>query len=258
MANVQLANEAADLLRDMLVPIKIEIRKKLLNDVPEDFDGISGSFAALRLIDPSNRDARASDSFAIRDFERRVLEGTSRARGVPYEGFGLMKLYGQLLGSVDKVPEEISVVLTDRLIMTWSEDDMRYHARVATFGFPCIISTSGMVEAPARPREYYLAKQALDIKGIGLSEAALAEEFAGRYIEADDERMNEILRGYLMQCLFYSFLIEPFCENRDCMLFNSHWQEEMIHAQLESARLCPRHESMLARMLSGGQVGWAN
>ena len=39
---------------------------------------------------------------------------------------------------------------------------------------------------------------------------------------------------------------EPFCEDRDCRLFNSHWQEEVLHSQLDGQyEFCSRHEGIL-------------
>lgn len=251
-----LVKDAAGLLKETIEPIKVKVQKENFSEESADLDAISSELIKLRIIDPTKRDARAIDSFALRDFEKRILCGISRARGVPYEGVGLMKLYQQLIGIAHVVPDEIQIVLTDRLIMTWSDDDLRFHARVAVFGFPSVISTSGMIEAPARPREYYLAKQALSIKGVGGFEPALAEQFKGRYLEPDDDRTKHVLRGYLLQCLFYAYNIEPFCKDKDCALFNAHWQEEMIHAQVESGKLCAKHEVLLDKITSGLPVKW--
>jgi len=244
------------MLKERIKPIRVTIQKECLFGELTDLDDVLSAFVSLRVVDPADCDARAIDSFALRDFEKRVLCGISRARGVPYEGIGLMKLYQRLIGTIRAVPEEVVIVLTDRLIMTWSDDDLRFHARVAVFGFPSIISTSGMVEAPARPREYYLAKQALGIKGVGNFEHVLARQFEGRYLEPDDDRTKQVLRGYLLQCLFYAYNFEPFCENKNCALFNAHWQEEMIHAQVESGRLCASHAKQLRKMVGEASVAW--
>ena len=253
---MSLANDAAGLLKERINPIKIKVQKEHFSGESIDLDEASSAFVKLRIIDPTNRDARAIDSFALRDFEKRILHGISRARGVPYEGVGLMKLYQRLIGTIHAIPEEVIIVLTDRLIMTWSDDDLRFHARVAVFGFPSIISTSGIIEAPARPREYYLAKQALSIQGVSGIEPILAKQFEGRYLEPDDDRTKQILRGYLLQCLFYAYNIEPFCKDKDCALFNAHWQEEMIHAQVESGKLCAKHQALLDKIKDGLPVKW--
>jgi len=255
-AILPLAKDAARLLGDLIEPMTVKVESRLFSDGPDELEQMSGAFVGLRLTDPAKRDARIADSFAVRDFEKRVIAGDSRACGVPYAGLGLMRLYQRSSRILRGVPEKVSVILTERLIMTWSEDDLRYHARVAVFGFPCIVSTSGIVEAPARPREYYIIRQMLEMKGIGNPEVALVQQFSGRYLETDDARTEQVLRGYLAQCLFYSHGLQPFCDDRDCMLFNAHWQEEMIRAQVESGRLCASHAEQLRKMVEGASVAW--
>jgi hypothetical protein len=235
--------DAVALLEELTDPMPVLVQKGFPKS-KGDIDEIAGSFVSLRLTNANKRDERAIDSFAIREFEKRVIKGDSRARGVPYEGVGLMKLYQSMIDDSSS-----SVIVTDRLAMTWSDDDLRYHARVAVFGFPSVISMSGLVEAPARPKEYYFAKQAMDPKGMGASEGSLAEEFYGRFLESDDERTPAVLRGYLLQCLFYMNTLEPFCKKKDCMLYNAHWQEEMLHAQVESGKLCRKHEVTLKKII---------
>src|SRR3990167_2056798 len=84
------------------------------------------------------------------------------------------------------------IVFTNQLIATWEEDDSRYHARSSVYGFPSIISTAGIVEAPAKPREFYLMKQQYGM--MGMDDLAIAEfnmKFEGRFIEYNDPRMTE-------------------------------------------------------------------
>ena len=247
--NLSVIKEAVSLLKKDLGSIKVSTnRLALSHDVTED---ILAQLISMRLIDPCKRDAKAIDSFALRDYENRVLAGESRARGVPYDGTGLMRFYQRNVKSADSLAEEMHIIITDRLTMTWSEDDLRYHARVAVFGAPCVISMSGLIEAPARPRDYYVSRQALEAIGAGSSsDKILAEKFSGRYLEPDDPRTGRVLHGYLFQSLFFSAFGNPFCEDKDCLLFNAHWQEEMIHAQLKSSRLCDKHKKMLMAIAS--------
>ena len=254
-ANLKCAKGAVSLLKEHTGSFRITVQKDAFSGIGTD-DEVASALVSLRLTDAGRREERAIDSFALRDFEKRVLSGTSRARGVPYEGVGLMKLYQRILPGHPSNPDEICVVITDRLAMTWSEDDLRYHARVAVFGFPSVVSMSGLVEAPARPREYYLAKQVLDPSGAGAADEVLAAQFAGRFLEAEDERTEKVLCGYLLQCIFYACTLRPFCGNMDCVLFNAHWQEEMIRAQVTSGKLCERHRRSLERIISGEPASW--
>ncbi len=39
---------------------------------------------------------------------------------------------------------------------------------------------------------------------------------------------------------------DPFCDDRDCRLYNAHWQEEVIQAQLNSRHaFCQKHREIL-------------
>ncbi|MFC1860594.1 DUF6775 family putative metallopeptidase, partial [Chloroflexota bacterium] len=112
------------------------------------------------------------------------------------------------------------------------------------YGVPSIISTTGLVEAPAKPREYYLLKQQYERLGKDLTE--LKERFKGRFIDYEDERLTEVMKGYAMQAILYALTGDPFCEDKDCRLYNAHWQEELIFAQLGGEyEFCGRHTRIL-------------
>ena len=243
--NLPIIKESISLLDKIAKAMEFQIkpfpRKKIS-------DSNCSTLLQSRLTDPNDRDARAIETFALRDFERRVLTGDARARGVPYEASGLMRFYRDFIIGADEAWPALHVVVTDRLLMSWSEDNLRYHARVVALGIPSVISMSGLVEAPARPREYYLERQA--ISAVGATDVSLRRRFAGRFLEFDDDRTALVLRGYLIQCLFYAMTGKPFCDVRDCMLFNAHWQEEMLRAQIESGKLCERHRKVLAKHLT--------
>jgi hypothetical protein len=135
------------------------------------------------------------------------------------------------------------ILFTNQLFGTWDRDNRRYHARVSLYGFPSLISTTGLFEAPARPKGYYLRKQ------MGVPIELLKEEYQGRFLEPGDARMTEVVKGYAMQALFFHLWGEPFCEDPDCRLFNSHWQEEVLHAQMDGRyEFCAKHEAILKRL----------
>jgi hypothetical protein len=73
----------------------------------------------------------------------------------------------------------------------------------------------------------------------------LKEKFRGRFIDHDDERLTEIMKGYVMQAIFYHIASSPFCDDTRCRLYNGHWQEEVLEAQLKQPEFCERHEKML-------------
>ena len=158
----------------------------------------------------------------------------------------MQRIYLELLAGEETSLEFMHVVFTNRLIGTWDQSDRRYHARVSVYGWPSIISTTGIVEGPAKPREYYFGLMA------GLDEKDLREELAGRFVDYGDPHLTELLKGYTMQAVLYHLIGEPFCDDPDCRLFNAHWQEQMIRAQLTTAReYCPKHRKLLERLSPG-------
>jgi hypothetical protein len=135
---------------------------------------------------------------------------------------------------------------------TWGEEDLKYHARVLVAGSPSIISIPGVVLAPARPREYYMYQASA--RAAGMSEEEIDEKMrqtiGDRYVTHGDPRIPEILKGYALQAVAYWVFGEGFCDDPDCRLFNAHWQEEMLRAQLGGPyELCPRHEQMLREQM---------
>ena len=187
----------------------------------------------------------AIDSDQLDQERRWLLEGTV-SKDILYDGLALQQSYLELLPSEENSLDFMHLAFTDRLIGTWDQSDRRYHARVSIYGWPSIISTTGLVEAPAKPREYYFGLMA------GLDEKQLREELTGRFIDYGDPRLTELLKGYSMQAAFYHLIGEPFCDNPDCRLFNAHWQEQMIRAQLTTAgEYCPKHRMLLERLSRG-------
>lgn len=136
--------------------------------------------------------------------------------------------------------DHLHVVFTGMLACTFDEESWRYHARTVVCGTPSIVSTSGIVEAPARPREFYLAQAA------GLYDyAGRKKKFAGRFIDHGDGKMiTAAAASCALQAAFF-FLSggEPFCKSKRCRLYNSHWQQDLVRT-MERPALCSRHRQM--------------
>jgi hypothetical protein len=118
---------------------------------------------------------------------------------------------------------------------------------VSVYGFPSLISTTGVVEAPAKPREFYLKKR------LGIPLEVLKSEFIGRFIDHGDPHLTDVMKGYVMQALFFHMTGDPFCDDPDCRLYNAHWQEELIRAQVDGRyEFCPNHLGILNRIEGEG------
>jgi hypothetical protein len=183
------------------------------------------------------------------EFELRRLKDTDvHAFGYLYDGPKLAAAYSDLI--VPDEAEDLHIVFTNQLVGTWDPGDRRYHARTIVCSFPVLISTTGLVEAPARPREYYLLRQ--QYASLGMSNAAeidLGPQMAECCLFHDDPKLTEVAKGYALQAAFYYLTGDPFCPDPGCRLFNAHWQTEMLYAQLKSPyELCPAHEKALAAL----------
>ena len=197
--------------------------------------------ARLKVRDINKKDVQVEPLNPEIEYERRNLtKTTGRASGVIYEGFKLQQLYWDFIDPQERNLDHLHLVFTNQLFATWDENDLRYHARVGVFGFPSIISTAGIVEAPAKPRDFYLKRQ------LGEDVHTLKEEYGNFFIDYKDSRMTEVVKGYAAQALFYYLVGYPFCEDCNCRLFNAHRQSEVLQAQLLSPyEFCPEHQEVL-------------
>ena len=158
-----------------------------------------------------------------------------------YDGFVMQRSFAETIPNAETSLAHIHIIFTALLPCTFSEDDWRYHGRAVICGTPSIISTTGIVEALAKPREFYLAQ----IGGVTEDIVNLKKKFAGRFIDYDDEdKINAASINYALQAIYF-FITggEPFCNDKDCRLFNAHWQEDLIHT-IEKRTLCIYHRNM--------------
>ena len=184
------------------------------------------------------------------EYEKRRLLGKTRAFGILYDGFHLPRIFCELVPAEERSREFIHIVFTNRLLATWDDSDRRYHLRTSIYGVPSFISTTGLVEAPAKPREYYLLKQQYEMMRKDLTE--VKGKFQGRFIDYEDKRLTDVAKGYAMQAVFYALTGDPFCQDKNCRLYNAHWQEELILAQLGSEyEFCQRHTKFLEKTEAG-------
>jgi len=202
--------------------------------------------ASIKIQDVSRKIAPGQEGalYGEISYEERRILGKTKAFGVLYDGFQLQRVFSELIAREECCLGVVHIFLTNRLFATWEESDRRYHARTSMYGVPSVISTTGLVEAPAKPREYYLLKQQYEVLGKDLLE--LKEGLKASFIDYEDERLTEVIKGYAMQAVFYHLVGDPFCEDKGCRLYNAHWQEELIFAQLKSGyEFCGRHAKIL-------------
>jgi len=213
-----------------------------------DMEELARKLAGARVHDVSKAFERQEASYGEAMFELRFLEDpVKKVPGVLYDGWAMQSLFRDLLPPKERTSKVQHIAFTSRLVGTF-ESDGRYHAHVNVCGFPSIISTSGIVEAPAKPKQYYLLKRRFVEAGEDVPFELLKERFAGQFIDYDDPRMTEVMKGYALQCALYLITREAFCDERGCRLFDAHWQSEVFEAQLGGGKLCPRHEGIVRKI----------
>jgi hypothetical protein len=214
------------------------------------------SFASARVKDSCASVQSYEPMYGEIDYERRAILGKAKIGGIVYDGRKVEGICLDLLGAKTSL-ERCSVVLTGRLLSTFSLDDMRHHLRTVICGFPSVISIPGVVEAPAKPKEYYLVRQQLEAAGAGEYEVSkLKSAFKGRFIDYDDPSVNEVLKGLTLQAVMFHMTLEPFCDVRTCRMFNAHWQEDLIESQITSGRLCSDHAKQIKRLGKDPTLAW--
>ena len=253
------AAELARYLKEQLPTLRVEVRLPLLafylGGLPSEergraLDRLAQGFARLKIKNPLARKQDFPVLPGEANYERRRLTSPQPPFGLLYHGEGAMRLLGDLLPPQERNLSFLHIVFNCLLLGTWGEG--RYHLRAAVYGFPSLISTTGVVEAPAKPRQFYILKQQYTALGMPDAVVELEAELGERVLRHSDPRLTEVMKGYVMQALFYHVAGDPFCEDRGCRLYNAHWQEEVIGAQLRSAyQFCPRHQGLLDQMREG-------
>jgi len=165
---------------------------------------------------------------------------------VMYDGFELQNIIYDVITKNDSEPNNLHIVFTNRLICTYDTADSRYHGRTVICSNPAIISTTGMIEAPARPREYYF--EAMKYKMQGLDIQDIKKKYSEKFLDYHDNRLSKISEGCLLQAIFYYMTGDAFCDSLDCRLNNAHWQKDLLYSQLKIGKLCNKHQALLDKL----------
>jgi hypothetical protein len=207
------------------------------------------AFAKVRdIYDPRKEIKPLKGELAIED--RLLADPTKSVSGILYDGIRLHQIFQELLPGIEVSRGICHIIFTPRLFATFDKYDRRYHARVSICGYPSLISTAGIVEAPAKPKEYYKIKESLVHQGITTIDEFVPSDLKEKYLKYNDERLTEVLKGYVWQAIFYQLISEPFCPKPTCRLYNSHWQEEVVNAQLSKPEFCEEHSNILEKLRS--------
>jgi hypothetical protein len=223
-------------------PIKVEIRKKIFDTQKEK---VFEKIANTRIFDLKKPFQKHNPSQIEIDFEKENTDVTQQEEMFLYDGFKIQEIISKEISNKENNLDTLHIVFTNKLTCTFDENDWRYHARAIINSNPTIISTSGMVEAPAKPKEYYMELMT-DFSKERTNE--IKEKYKGKFLEHHDSRMSQIIEGYLLQSIMYQETGDEFCEDKNCRLYNAHWQKDLLYTQLENKKFCQKHLEIIKEL----------
>ncbi len=228
----------ADWLADRLES-EVLVRDRFLgvyrtDDLPE-------RFAKARVLSPYDRSTGNTMLGTIR-YEQRALDNPEREGGVLYDGLQIQQALNTALPADERSLDTLHVPILDRAIGTWGDHDGRWHKRVNVLGQPAIVSVPGLYEALAKPEAYYKEKQRHSLlSGDTPPREVLENRIDGDFLIEDDPRTTDALKGYVLQAVDYLQTGDPFCDREMCRLFNAHYHEDLVGAQLHEPEFCSEH-----------------
>ncbi len=237
-------NKLADFIKKTF-SVDTEVRKNIFQNKDQE---LAKNLASCKIVNTKKPFEFHSPSREEIEFEKESFVDSSKIKNIiMYDGFEFQKNISNLISEDENTTDYFHIVFTNRLTCTYDFNDYRYHGRAVICSNPSIISTTGIIEAPAKPREYYM--ELISNMAQGLNVDSLKKKYQGRYLEYHDERISTVVEGYVMQALFYYLTGEAFCEQENCRLFNPHWQKDLLRSQIEIGKLCERHQKILGKLV---------
>ena len=219
--------------------VKVEVRDNFFQEADvEILDKISNT----RIFDLKKPFDKQSQIQKETQFNQETQDISNEEELVLYDGFEIQNEFAEAIPAVENNEDIFHVIFTNKIPATFDEDDFRYHARALICSNPAIISTTGMIEAPAKPKQYYL-----DLMTNFSQESTdnIKKKYRGKFLEYKDVRLADVVEGYLLQAIIYYETGEEFCIDKNCRMFNAHWQEDLLSTQVENKKLCKNHFKIL-------------
>ncbi len=231
-----------------LFNIDVEIRKNIFNFFTFPKNEICNQLASCRIFDTRKPFERHTPSQEEIDFEMKTITDSNLLKNIiMYDGFEFQRIVSFLIPENERIMNNFHLIITNKLTCTYDNRDYRYHGRAVICSNPSIISTTGIVEAPAKPKEYYRHLMLNMLQGLNVENAK--KKFHGTYLDYHDSKLSRVIEGYAMQAIFYFLTGEAFCESKECRLHNAHWQQDLLYSQIKIGKLCHRHEQILQQLL---------
>ena len=219
--------------------IRVEIKDNFFKNLE---DKVFEKIASAQIFDLKKQFKKHIPTQKEIQIEKENIDTSEQDVMILYDGFELQNIISENISITD---DTLHIIFTNKLTATFDNDDFRYHARALISSNPIIISTTGIIEAPAKPKQYYL--DLLTNSSEGKIEE-IKEKYKGEFLEYHDSRLNEIAEGYVLQAILYYGTGEAFCEKKECRLFNAHWQKDLFYSQIENKKLCNKHQENLKKL----------
>jgi hypothetical protein len=189
------------------------------------------------------------ENFGVREIKsKRLKQDIVKTKGVLFDFLNTDLAWREFIAKEKVDLGACHIIFTHKLFATLAED-RRPHIRASIYSFPSVISLPGIIEGPAKPREYYLLKQRYTVLRLWhLKEPEVKKKFRGQFIDYGDGQITEVIKGYVAQAIFFYLTGEPFCPKRICRLFNAHWQEDLIYSQIKKGKFCSSHRKILSSL----------
>ena len=222
--------------------IKTEIRNNIFENLNQKtYENIASS----RIFNLKKKFKKHIPSIEEILIESENRDMSNREEMILYDGIELNKIIAESIPSEEKNLDILNIIFTNKLTCTFDQNDFRYHARAWVGSNPIIISTTGTIEAPAKPKQYYLDLMTnFSKEGIG----EIKKKYKGQFLEYGDFRMPGIIEGYVLQAIFYYETGDAFCDNKQCRLFNAHWQKDLFISQIDNKKMCKKHEEYMIKI----------
>src|SRR4030042_1851034 len=114
---------------------------------PEKIASFAQSLASIRILSIDKKDLNTHLFPVEIEYEKKCLLNSSKASQSLYDGFEFQLLLRTEWPALFLKKERLNIILTERKLLTFEEDN-RYHLRSIILGYPCIISITGIIEAP--------------------------------------------------------------------------------------------------------------
>jgi hypothetical protein len=221
---------------------KIEIRENIFNKLDKQTSEKIASTRIFNLKKSFKKHHPTIDEILI-ELENKDM--SSREEIPLYDGIELNEIIKDLIPKTENTQDTLHIIFTNKLTCTFDQNDFKYHARTWVGSNPMIISTTGIIEAPAKPKKYYIDIMT-NISNESIEE--IKEKYKGEFLGHNDYRLPDIVEGLLLQIIVYYETGDIFCENNQCRLFNAHWQKDLLISQIENKKICEKHEKILNKI----------